>query len=154
MALALVQFNHIYADYEFVGNIQNGPNDCEIWHIGAVKPNGDTFEVFINVNTDHETHPGCVDVTEEYLAEHNAEDFSSAFQKFINWVGPQAVIISHNSFRSDKPVLESECLKHSVQMPCWFFYDKYCIVFPDDVEIGSFVFRHWWWGDFLGFDSA
>lgn len=124
MAHQLVQFNHVYTDYEFVGNIQDGPQACEIWHIGAVKPNGETFEVYINVDTNHDTHPGCVDVTKEYLAEHNAEDFSSAFQKFVNWVGPQAVIISHNSFRSDKPVLEHECVKHNVQMPCWYFYDS------------------------------
>jgi len=124
MAHQLVQFNHVYTDYEFVGNIQDGPEACEIWHIGAVKPNGDTFEVYINVSTDHATHPGCVEVTEEYLREHNAEDFSSAFQKFVDWVGPQAVIISHNSFRSDKPVLECECLKHKVLLPCWYFYDS------------------------------
>lgn len=124
MALSLVQFNHVYTDFEFVGNIQEGTGACEIWHIGAVRSNEDTFEVYINVNTNYPTHPGCVEVTDEYLAQHKAEDFSSAFTKFVNWVGPQAVIISHNAFRSDKPVLEHECLKHNVQMPCWYWYDS------------------------------
>lgn len=124
MAHQLVQFNHVYTDYEFVGNIQDGPEACEIWHIGAVKPDNSTFEVYINVDTNHPTHPGCVEVNKQYLAEHSAESFASAFQKFANWVGPQAVIISHNCFKSDKLVLESECVKHDVQMPMWYYYDS------------------------------
>jgi len=124
MAHQLIQFNHIYTDFEFVGNIQHGPEDCQIWHIGAVRPNGETFEVYINVDTNYDTHPGCVNVTKKYLAEHNAVDFSIALRRFANWVGPQAVIISHNCFRSDKPVLENECLKNDFILPCWYFYDS------------------------------
>lgn len=124
MAHQLVHFNHVYTDYEFVGNIQDGPDACEIWHIGAIKPDNSTFEIFINVDTTHPTHEGCVEVTTAYLNHKNAESFASAFQKFVDWVGPQAVIISHNSFKSDKPVLEHECIKHGVQMPCWYFYDS------------------------------
>ena len=124
MALQLVEFNHVYVDYEFVGNIQDGPEYCSIWHIGAIKSDNSTFEVFINVDTNHKTHPGCVEVTEEYLQERGAEDFSSAFQKFADWVGPHAVLISHNAFRSDKPVLEHECLRHGVHLPVWYFYDS------------------------------
>ena len=126
MALALSPFNHIYVDLEFVGDITKCASACEIWNIGAVKPNGDTtFDVYINVDTDYPTHPGCVKVTEEYLAERNAVDFSKAFQRFVDWVGPQAVLISHNCFRSDKPVLESECTRHGVTIPAgWRFYDS------------------------------
>ena len=126
MALPLAPYNHIFTDYEFVGDITKGANNCEIWNIGAVKSSGETtFDAYINVDTHYPTHPGCVEVTEEYLAEHNAVDFSTAFQRFVDWVGPQAVLISHNAFRSDKPVLESECIKHSVTIPAgWKFYDS------------------------------
>ena len=125
MAIPLSAFNHIFMDLEFVGDISKCASACEIWMIGAVKPNGENFEVYINVNTDYPTHPGCVEVTEEYLAEHNAESFASAFLKFVHWIGPQAVLISHNCFRSDKPVLEFECTKHNVSIPSgWKFYDS------------------------------
>lgn len=124
MALALVPFNFVYTDFEFVGDIKKGPNDCSIWHIGAVKRDGSQFEIFINVETNKATHEGCVEVTQEYLAEKQALSFEEAFQHFVNWVGPQAVIISHNCFKSDKPVLEHECKKRHVHMPCWYFYDS------------------------------
>ena len=105
MAIPLCDFNHVYVDYEYVGDITKCAEKCEIWMIGAVKPDNSTFEAFINVDTDYPTHPGCVEVTEQYLHDHNAESFASAFLKFVHWVGPQAVLISHNAFRSDKPVL-------------------------------------------------
>ena len=124
MAHPLVHFNHVYSDYEFLGNIQEGAHTCNVWHIGAVKADNTKFEIYIQVDTNRETHEGCVEVTEEYLAERNAEPFASAFQKFVAWVGPQAVIISHNSFKSDKPVLEYECKRHNIRMPCWYFYDS------------------------------
>ena len=125
MALPLAPYNHIFMDLEFVGDITKCASACEIWMIGAVKSSGETFDAYINVNTSHKTHPGCVEVTEEYLQERNAVDFSTAFQRFVDWVGPQAVLISHNCFRSDKPVLESECIKHGVILPAgWKFYDS------------------------------
>ena len=124
MALALVPFNHVYTDYEFVGDIKEGPSDCSIWHIGAVKRDGSQFEVYINVETNKKTHEGCVNVTEEYLRQHNAMPFREAFEQFVRWIGPQAVIISHNCFKSDKLVLEHECKKFGVHLPCWYFYDS------------------------------
>ena len=125
MALPLTSFNHVFIDLEFVGDITKCTSACRIWNIGAVKPDGSMFDAYINVDTNHKTHPGCVEVTEEYLAEHNAESFASAFLKLVHWIGPQAVIISHNCFRSDKPVLESECLRHNVFLPAgWKFFDS------------------------------
>lgn len=124
MALALVPFNHVYTDYEFVGDIKKGASDCSIWHIGAVKRDGSQFEIYINVSTNKKTHEGCVEVTEEYLRKHNAVSFKEAFKAFVHWVGPQAVIISHNCFKSDKLVIEHECAKHDVYLPCWYFYDS------------------------------
>ena len=124
MALPLTPFNHVITDYEFLGDIKNGAHDCNIWHIGAVKPDGSTFEVYINVDTNRETHEGCVEVTDAYLRERHAVSFPDGFKRFVHWVGPQAIIISHNCFKSDKPVLEHECKRHNVRMPCWYFYDS------------------------------
>ena len=124
MALALSPFNHVIADYEFLGDINKGAHDCNIWHIGAVKPDGSTFEVFIQVDTNRETHEGCVEVTDEYLQQRHAVNFKEGFQRFVRWVGPQAILISHNCFKSDKPVLEHECKRHGLTMPCWYFYDS------------------------------
>lgn len=124
MALALSPFNHVIVDYEFLGDIKRGAQDCNIWHIGAVKPDGSTFEVYIQVDTDRETHAGCVEVTDEYLRQRYAVPFKEGFARFVHWVGPQAILISHNCFKSDKPVLEYECKQHGVTMPCWYFYDS------------------------------
>ena len=96
MAIPLSPFNHVITDYEFLGDIKNGASDCNIWHIGAVKPDGSTFEVYINVDTNRETHEGCVEVTDEYLQQRHAVSFKEGFARFVRWVGPQAIIISHN----------------------------------------------------------
>jgi hypothetical protein len=124
MALPPTPFNHVITDYEFLGDINNGAQDCNIWHIGAVKPDGSTFEVFITVDTNRETHAGCVEVTDAYLRKRHAVPFREGFARFVRWVGPQAIIISHNCFKSDKPVLEQECKRHNICMPCWYFYDS------------------------------
>ena len=124
MALAISPFNHVITDYEFLGDINKGAQDCNIWHIGAVKPDGSTFEVHILVDTNRETHEGCVEVTDKYLRDRYAVSFKEGFQHFVDWVGPQAIIISHNCFKSDKPVLEYECKRHDITMPNWYFYDS------------------------------
>ena len=124
MALPITPYNHVFVDFEFVGDINNGASDCHIWHVGAVKIDGTTFQAIMNVPTDKKTHKGCVHVTDAYLKKHHAVPFETGFAKFAQWVGPQAVLISHNCFRSDKLVLEHECRRHNVQMPCWYFFDS------------------------------
>lgn len=124
MALALTPYHHIYVDFEFVGNLQKSIEDCYIWNIGAVKPDGSTFEIIMDVPTNKETHDGCVHVTKTFLSKHNAVKFDIGFKQFVAWAGPQAVLISHNNFKSDKLVLENECRRHQVRMPPWYFYDS------------------------------
>lgn len=124
MALPISPYNHVFIDFEFVGDINNGAADCRIWGIGAIKTNGSSFMVVCQVPTTNTTHAGCVKITEKYLEEHAAVPFAEGFARFAKWVGPQAVLISHNSFRSDKLVLEQECLRHDILMPCWYFFDS------------------------------
>ena len=124
MALPISPYNHVFIDFEFVGDINNGAADCRIWGIGAIKSNGSSFMVVCQVPTNRKTHEGCVEITVKYLKEHAAVPFTEGFARFANWVGPQAVLISHNSFRSDKLVLEQECRRHNILMPCWYFFDS------------------------------
>lgn len=124
MALALTPYQHVYVDFEFVGDLQKDISDCHIWNIGAVKPDGSTFEIILNVPTNKKTHSGCVHVTDAFLAKYNAVPFDIGFRQFVNWMGQQAVLISHNNFKSDKLVLELECRRHQVQLPAWYFYDS------------------------------
>lgn len=123
MAVKIINNSWVIYDLEFVGDIREGVHDCHCWSIGAVKPNGATFEAFINVPTEKKTHPGCVHVTKAFLKSKGAVPFDIAFTKFKQWVGPQAVLMSHNNFKSDKLVLERECSKHHVHMPHWYFFD-------------------------------
>ena len=99
MALPISPYNHVFIDFEFVGDINNGAADCRIWGIGAIKSNGSSFMIVCQVPTNRKTHEGCVEITNKYLKEHAAVPFAEGFARFANWVGPQAVLISHNSFR-------------------------------------------------------
>ena len=123
MALHLIPHGWVILDLEFVGDIGEGCSKCRIWNIGAIKPDNTIFEICIDVPTDMGTHPGCVEVTDSFLRENNAVSFQEGFRQFAEWVGPQAVIMSHNCFKSDKIVLEAECRRHGVELPCWYFYD-------------------------------
>ena len=128
MALSLTPFRHVYVDFEFVGDLQKAIADCRIWNIGAVKPNGSTFEVIIEVPTGKKTHAGCVTVTDAFLKKSNAVPFEVGFRQFVDWMGPHAILISHNNFKSDKLVLEMECRRHNVLLPRWYFYDSLLFV--------------------------
>ena len=124
MALRIIPHGWVCVDLEFVGDITASYLDCRIWNIGAVKPDGTEFSIVMKVPTDRKTHAGCVHVTENFLKHNNAVTFAQGFRSFCDWVGPQAVIICHNCFKSDKPVLEAECKRHNVEMPCWYFFDS------------------------------
>lgn len=124
MALPIIPHGWVCIDLEFVGDINEGCSKCRIWNIGAIKPDGSMFEIYMNVPTNMGTIPGCVQVTENFLRNNHAVSFEKGFRQFCNWVGPQAVIISHNCFKSDKLVLEAECKRHNIEMPCWYFYDS------------------------------
>lgn len=137
MALNLTFNNWVCVDFEFVGDLTESPSNCRIWNIGAVKSDGTTFNVIMNVPTHMPTHTGCVEITEEYLRKNNAIDYKDGFMHFCHWVGPHAVIITHNCFKSDKLVLEAECQRHNLNIPHWYFYDS-LIFFRTKIQCKSY----------------
>jgi len=72
-------------------------------------------------------------LTRAFLSSENASPFSVVFPMVIEWVHEQLrqtpgaipVLISHNTFRSDKPILENECKRHKIPLPYnWYFFDS------------------------------
>ena len=137
MALNLTYNNWVCVDFEFVGDLTKNPSECRIWNIGAVKNDGTTFNVIMKVPTHMPTHTGCVEITDDFLQKNNAIDFQDGFLHFCNWVGPHAVIITHNCFKSDKLVLEAECQRHNISIPQWYFYDS-LIFFRTKIQCKSY----------------
>ena len=114
-------------DLEFVGDLTSGISNCHLWSIGAVHiTSGNTFSVIMdpNVRPFPPTHEKCVKVDEEFLLAHNAVTLKDGLQMFFQWMGCNNVVIAHNSFKSDKLVLEQACRRAGVRCPLMYFMDS------------------------------
>jgi len=119
-------------DLEFVGNIQT-PEQCALWEIGAVHlSTGKRFSRVVqpNLHTIPPPEDGCFHLTQEYLAQHGVP-LQQALDLFVEWVAqcaPHSVLISHNGFKSDKPVLEGAFRRCGMPCPPWLFLDSLMIL--------------------------
>ncbi len=52
-----------------------------------------------------------------------APNFKKIGEDFINFCGPDAVLIAHNCDRFDKPLLETEAKRHGLELPSWKYID-------------------------------
>lgn len=110
----------IYYDTETTG-IRTDKD--RIIEIAAYDPQNDRkFVQFIN--------PGCpiptesiaiCGITDEMVAE--APSFEVVGKNFIEFCGPDAVLIAHNNERFDKPFLEAECARSNLLLPAWNWVD-------------------------------
>jgi DNA polymerase III epsilon subunit-like protein len=115
-------------DLEYVGHTTN-LKECYIWDIGIVHIHtGKTLEISIRPDVDTIPKPFTSEfkeVTDEYLTERHALPFKKAWLQVLNFVGHRAILIAHNAFRADKPMLEIETKRHGIKMPLnWFFFDS------------------------------
>lgn len=115
-------------DLEYVGHTTN-LKECYIWDIGIVHIHtGNTLELSIRPDVDtipKPFTPEFKEVTDEYLTERHALPFKQAWLQVLNFVGHRAILIAHNAFRADKPMLEIETKRHGIKMPLnWFFFDS------------------------------
>ena len=121
-------------DLEFVGDVSN-PSTCQIWDLAFYCVN--TREMFRSVVDPNPATmyfpppptPECMYLTREFLHRHRAKTFDAVFMKLLRWVYNRTkgtpVFISHNNFRSDKPVLTHECARYNISMPpTWMFFDS------------------------------
>jgi DNA polymerase III epsilon subunit-like protein len=120
-------------DLEYVG-VPNDLSRCYIWEIGAMHLlSGNKFSITMDPGIRPLPPPmgqEFADVTETFLKKKNAVNFNygwNAFLRFIKVNSPTlpSLLISHNNFKSDKPMLEIEAKRRGVELPCnWYFLDS------------------------------
>ena len=110
----------IYYDTETTGV---RPDKDRVIEIAAYDPEGDrTFVQLIN--------PGCsipaestqiTGITDEMVA--SAPGYEVVGQQFIEFCGPDAVLIAHNNERFDKLFIEAESARSNLVLPAWKYID-------------------------------
>lgn len=128
----------IVFDLEFIGPVQNIVA-CKIWEMAFLCPvTKEKFKVVIDPDPSATTFPDppseeFFKLTRSFLKKNKAMRFPCAFQLCQTWVEKQlrktqksvAMFISHNTFKSDKPLLETECRRASIVPPLhWYFFDS------------------------------
>lgn len=110
----------IYYDTETTGV---RPDKDRIIEIAAYDPDRDvSFVQFVN--------PGCpipaestgiTGITDEMVA--SAPNYEVVGRNFIEFCGPDAILIAHNNERFDKVFIETESIRHNLILPSWRYLD-------------------------------
>ena len=125
-------------DLEYIGT-SNNLSTCHIWEIGIIHwISGRQFSITIKPDIHPIPPPFTADfiqLTPAILAERNACDFNTAWNKLIQWIhqqvtpGTNVLMVAHNCFKADKPMLEIDTKRHGITIPYnWYFFDSliYC----------------------------
>jgi len=132
-------------DLEFIGDVNNHKT-CKIWDISILcVSTGETFNTVIDPDSSIRNFPppvidGLYHLTRDFLNEKRALTFDKMWPKVIQWVenrafGNKAILVSHNNFSSDKPVLENHMLTYGTNIPNnWLFFDS-LHYFRDNIKI-------------------
>jgi hypothetical protein len=122
-------------DLEFIGDI-NQLSSCKIWDFSiACVETRETFNAIIEPDKTLCEIPepvvdGLFPLTRAFLTAKRATGFKPAWERIVRWVNARCgtnpvVLISHNNFLSDKPILENHLIQYSTHVPSsWGFYDS------------------------------
>lgn len=125
-------------DLEFFGDIANSIHECRIWEIGCVcMDTGDVFHVNVLPLLRHDMYKAYTSkgeftmVSHAFLKTANAVPLVQALHMWRSWMvgcaakaGKQScLLVSHNCFKSDAPVLQQEMgsVNAAFYMPTFFF---------------------------------
>lgn len=111
----------IYYDTESTG-IRTDKD--RIVEIAAYNPlTGESFCEFINPGIPiPEEASNIHHITNEMV--ENSPSFATIGQAFIDFCGPNAVLIAHNNDSFDRPILEAECKRHELTPHPWQYIDS------------------------------
>lgn len=106
----------IYFDTETTG-IKTDKD--RIVEIAAFDPAGNrTFESLVNPGIPIPAESTAIThITDEMVA--TFPSFKEVGQKFIDFCGPDAVLVAHNLESFDLPILKAECARHELELPAW-----------------------------------
>lgn len=108
--------NGIYFDTETTGIRTDRDLIIEIAAFDPV--NNRTFESFVNpgIPIPEESIAIC-HITDDMVAD--APSFKEVGEQFIDFCGPDAVLIAHNLDSFDMPLLRAECARNGLTLPPW-----------------------------------
>lgn len=125
-------------DLEYVGT-STDLKDCHIWEIGMIHyASGEQFSVTIVPDLSPLPPPFSaefVQLTPSFLAARDAVSFKEAWSRMRAWMArfihehSNVLLVAHNAFKADKPMLEVDTRRHNIRIPFnWFFFDTliYC----------------------------
>ena len=127
-------YNTFVFDLEYIGKDTNLCN-CYIWDIGVVHmTSGQRFSITIDPGIRPIPKPFSqefIELDENILNNRKATTFKLAWKALIYWVEQlrnktyPLLFISHNSFKGDKIMLETELKRNNLKFPYdWFFFDS------------------------------
>ena len=131
-------------DLEFIGNIHD-LNTCKIWDMAFLcVETGERFCSIVDPDPTLYTIPppvveGLFPLTREYLSKQNAKPFHQVWPLIVQWIvnrshGKTIVLISHNNFCSDKPVLENHISHYFQCCPIDLYFFDSLVYFRDNLN--------------------
>ena len=110
----------VYYDTETTGTRSDKDRIIEI---AAYDPKNErTFVQLINPGMPIPPEATAIHRITDAMVE-NASSFKEVGQAFIDFCGPDAVLIAHNNDAFDKLFLENECKRAGLEMPKWKYID-------------------------------
>lgn len=139
-------------DLEFIGDVKR-PETCLIWDLAVLcVRTGETFRAVIDPDPMMRYFPpppaeGCMQLTRAFLNRHRAKPVYNILPKLFRWMMNRtkhvSVMISHNNFRSDKPVIEFECMRYGIAMPTNLYFFDSLLYFRDTFpKLGDYSMQH------------
>lgn len=111
----------IYYDTETTGVRSDKDRIIEI--AGYNPLTGQSFCEFINPGMPIPKEATSIHhITDEMVA--SSPSFAEVGKAFIEFCGPNAVLIAHNNDAFDKPFLEQECQRNLINLPSWPYIDS------------------------------
>lgn len=110
----------VYYDTETTGV---SPDKNRIIEIAGYKPLTDeSFCEFINPGMPIPKEATAIhNITDEMVAD--SDSFALVGKNFIEFCGPDAILIAHNNDAFDKHFLEKECARNDIPIPTWPYVD-------------------------------